>query len=49
VCDNESDFDVWYMSDRRPCSGWCVDYSQKPALDLRAVEIEAVSIKLMYF
>ena len=35
-------------SDRRRCSGWCVDYSQKQALDLgiRAVETEAVSINV---
>jgi len=32
------------MSDRRRCSGWCIDYSQKQALDLRVVEIEAVSL-----
>lgn len=49
MCDSESagtspnDFDVWYMSDRHRCSGWCVDYSQKP---IRAVEIEAVSINV---
>ena len=34
------------MSDRRRCSGWRVDYSQKQTLGLRAVEIEAVGINV---